>query len=112
MVPVHQYSSGTHDSRKMHHGILDADAAMRTGAKDKVVARSLVRGALRVQPALGKELGGLGVDLGIMERGVERRDDHGASRNGVVIGDGERLQGLVGNLRLKQVLELSKVRAN
>lgn len=95
MLPVQQNSSIRKHQSDVHHRILQTDALVRAAAKHEVVARVLVRAALGVEPALGQERIRVGVRLRVVQRVVERRDDHAVHGHGVVVRDRERLRRLV-----------------
>lgn len=101
MFPIQQHRSIREDQCDIRHGVLETDAFMRTASEDEVVAWVGVGASIFVQPPLRQELVGLWVDLGIVERVVERRNNHAVCGDSVVIGDRERLGGLVGNLKAK-----------
>jgi hypothetical protein len=94
---VHRAGYGEYEC-DVHSGILNTDAPVRAAAKDEVVPWVCVRRILGVQPAFGEEIVGFGVDFRVMQRIIERRNDHAIRGDGVVIGDRERLRGFVGDL--------------
>lgn len=82
---------------------------MRSAPKHEIILRVLVRAAVLVQPAFGKEAVWLGEDFGIVQRGVGGRDDHAVGGDGVGGGDGEGLERFVGDLEDEEQKESVRV---
>lgn len=111
VFPVHKDSGVCQYQRHVHRCILDTNALVGTAAEDEIAPGVGIGTALRVQPPFRNELIGAWEDCGIMQRVIERRDDHATGWDSIVIADGERFDSLVRNLKeddeqLPQVEEL------
>ena len=98
VLPIGQHHRVREHERNVHERVLLPDAPVCAVAEPDPILRVLVRAALGVEPALGLERLGLGVYVGVVQRVVEGRNEERAGRNGVVLADLERLDGLVGDL--------------
>lgn len=96
VLPIHEHRGRANHGRHVHVDIVLPDAAVRAGAKHEPVLRVLVVvvDASR-HPSLGHELFRVGVHLFVVERVPERRDEHRALGNRVLVVDRERLLGQV-----------------
>jgi len=99
VFPVPHGSRVSDDEGNVHHGVLDADALVGSTSEDKVVSRVGLSSAIWIQPAGGIKFLRVAVDIGILERVVERGNDHAVGGDGIIIGNREGAGSLVGNLQ-------------
>ena len=98
MLPIHQHTRRPKHTSHMHQRIVNPNTLMRARTKHKEALRVLPCDAIGVEPSFWEELLRLGVNLGVVERGVEGGDDHASGGDGVGGGDGEGFGGFVGYL--------------
>lgn len=98
VLPVPHGGGMSDDEGDIHHCVLNTDAPVGSASEDEVVSGVGLSRTVWIQPTGGVELFRVAVDLGILERVVEGRDDHAVGRNGVIIGDGEGAGSFIGNL--------------
>jgi hypothetical protein len=90
MLKVHHDRGGREYNSDVDESIVESNAPVWATAKTNVALRVLVCKTFRIEPALGSKLFRFGVNGRIVERVKERRNDHTASRDNVVVGDWER----------------------
>lgn len=106
MLEVERHASNGEHESDVHRGVLDTDTAMWASTPNHVVLWVGIGAAIGVEPAIGIQDVRLGEHLRIVERVVERRDEHASIWNNVVIGDRESLGGFVGNLPAYEYLHI------
>lgn len=103
MFPVQQDGCVSHNAGHVDVGIFDADTSMWSSSEDQKVFRVGVRFALRIQPAFREKEMWVWVNLWIMKRWIERRDDHAVHRDRIRRRDREWLCGFVWDLNQSSV---------
>lgn len=101
MLPIHHYRSGSEDEGNVHVGILETDTSVGTATINEIILGVLVCQAVGIEPPVGKELVGFGVDRGLMKRVEERWNHHAVRGHSVVVGDWEGPCSFVGDLAKK-----------
>ena len=95
---IHHHSRRSQRKRNIHIRILQPKTPVRARAVHQIVLGVGIGFPIGIQPPLGDKFIRVLVDLGIVQGGVERGDDHAVDRDGVIGRDRVRFGAFVGDL--------------